>query len=394
MARSEPHDLVTDLLRLRRWAVEALSSRAEGSSPPIADIHPETWLLFLSLERCAGVLLDRLTRDRRMESLPSEGAGMLRTVAAEEAQSALRSRVDGRAIAAIASHAGFPVVVLKGGVRAISGSTPSLPVADIDLLVHRENVTDLVGAIRAAGLGEPARPLDHHQGLLPPQDGLAVEVHWTTHGDGQPLDPTVWSRLRPIESAPPLMQLGARDNVIHLIEHAVITHRERSISLRDTVLIGLSASECTVAELEQVRHAIAHNPQMTDLLAFAMAIQSREAVDDPYTGSCASFYSALALIGDKPVLQRSPGAMSFVTEIELARIPRSRSIRDLLRWRGTGMKPLASAADRFKGLGPLILAPAHLAYYSIVAALTLPAIRRTKRKALSSLTRRTALQSR
>ena len=319
---------------------------------------------------------------------------MLRTIAAEEAQSALRSRVDGRELASIAKRAGLPVVVLKGGVGAITGAAPPLPVADIDLLVHRENVAALVEMIRAAGLGEPARPLEHHQGLLPPEDKLAIEVHWTTHDDGKPLDPTVWNRLRPIDSAPPLMQLGARDNVIHLIEHAVITHRERSISLRDTILIGQCATECTAGELEQVRHAIAHDPQMTELLAFAAAIESREVVDDPYIDSCASFYSALALIAEVPVLQRSSGAMSFVTEIELARIPRSRSIRDLLRWRGTGIKPLASAAERFKGLGPLILAPAHLAYYSIVAALTLPAIRRTKRKALSSLTRQTALQSR
>ena len=329
-----------------------------------------------------------------MSSLPTEGADMLRSIAAEEAQSALRSRVEGRKIASIAEHAGFPVVVLKGGVRAISGAAPSLPVADIDLLVHRENVTELVEMIRAAGLGEPARPLEHHQGLLPPEEGLAVEVHWTTHDDGKPLDPTIWNRIRPIKAVPPLMQLGARDNVVHLLEHAVIAHRERSISLRDTILIGMSASECTAPELDQVRHAISHDPQMTELLAFAAAMESREAVDDPYTLSCASFYSALALIAKRPMLQRSSGAMSFVTEIELARIPRSRSIRDLLRWRGTGMKPLASAADRIKGFGPLILAPAHLAYYSIVAALTLPAIRRTKRKALSSLTRQTALQSR
>ena len=114
---------------------------------------------------------------------------MIRTSAAEEAQSALRARVDGRAIASIAQHAGFPVVVLKGGVRAITGATPAVPVADIDLLVHRENVLQLVEMIRAAGLGVPTRALEHHQGLLPALDGLAVEVHWTTHDDGQPLDP-------------------------------------------------------------------------------------------------------------------------------------------------------------------------------------------------------------
>ena len=333
------------------------------------------------------MLLDRLSGTGGLDALPAEGADMIRTIAAEEAQSSLRARVDGRAIASIARHAGFAVVVLKGGVRAITGAAPAIPVADIDLLVHRENVSQLVEMIRAAGLGVPTRALDHHQGLLPALDGLAVEVHWTTHDDGQPLDPTIWNRVKPLDGATPLVRLVSRDNVIHLLEHALITHRERSVSLRDTVIIGLSASECTVVELEEVRRAVAHNAEMSRLLAFAIAIHERQSIEDPFIESCASFYSALGLIGRVPMLQRSSGAMAFVTELELARIPRSRSIRNTLRWRGTGVSSLANVADRFSGIGPLILAPVRLGYYAMVAAVTIPAIRRTRRRALTSLGR-------
>jgi hypothetical protein len=367
--------------------VEALSSRRAPAGPSIADIPSETWLLFLALERCAAVLLDRLTETGGIDALPAESADMIRTVAAEEAQSALRAQVDGRAIGSIARNADFPVVVLKGGVRTITGMAPALPVADIDLLVSREHASQLVEMVRAAGLGEPARALPHHQGLLPPVDGLAVEVHWTTHDDGKPLDPTVWSRLQPLEGATPLMRLGPRDHVIHLLEHAILIHRERSVSLRDTVLIGLSASECTVVDLEDVRRAVANNAAMSQLLAFAIAVHERQSPDDPFIESCASFYAALALIGEMKMLQRSTGAMAFVTELELARIPRSLSIRNTLRWRGTGVTSLANAADRLRGVGPLVLAPVRLGYYSLVAVAAIPMIRRTKRKALTSLAR-------
>ena len=333
------------------------------------------------------MLLDRLSEAGGLDALPSEGADMIRMIAAEEAQSALRARVDGRAIASIAQHAGFPIVVLKGGVRAITGATPAVPVADIDLLVHPENVSQLVEMIRAAGLGVPTRALDHHQGLLPELDGLAVEVHWTTHGDGRPLDPTIWNRIKPLDGAPPLVRLGSRDNIIHLLEHAVLIHSERSVSLRDIVLTGLSASECTVVELDEARRAVAHDAEMLELLAFAIAIHERNPIEDPFIESCASFYSALGLIGRVPMLQRSSGAMAFAIELELARIPRSRSIRNTLRWRGTGMSSLASVADRFRGVGPLILAPVRLGYYAMVAAVTIPVIRRTRRRALTSLGR-------
>ena len=387
MATSEPKELVVDLLRLRRWALAALSSHPEIAHD-LRDVSQETWRLFLGLERCAAVALDRLSEAGAVDTLPATALDVLRAVAAEETQSALQARGDGREIASIARSAGYPVAALKGGVRALAGAAPPLPVADVDLLVKREQVKNLVGRLKAASFGEPSRELGHHQAVTSLGQRLAVEVHWTTHDDGRPLDAGVWDRMRPIDTLSPLLQLGKTDNLMHLIEHAVLIHRERSISLRDTVLIGMCARECENEELAALRRAIGGNQAMLSLLHFAIALDWQQETPDPFVESCATYYSALAVAGQMDILQKSLGALAFVTETELARIPRTESMRNTLRWRGTGNEGLARIANSVPGFGSFVLAPAHLAYYSVVSAVAGPAIRRTRRQALDLLAQR------
>jgi hypothetical protein len=306
-------------------------------------------------------------------------------VAATEAQSILKARAEGRELARIAATIGFPVVVLKGGVNAISGKRPALPLVDIDLLVHHENVKPLVDALANAGFGTPSRELDHHQGLSPSAERLAVEVHWTTHDDGKPLDPGVWNHLRPIDGSPPLMKPGAADNLMHLLEHAILIHRERSVSVRDIVLIGAAASECTDKELTTIRAGI--DSSMKSLLDFAGAIARRQLTADPFIEECATYYSAMVLAPQIPKALSSNGALAFALELELARTSRRDTIRKSLRWRGTGQKQLAAIADRIPLIGDLLFAPAHLAYFTAAAAYMLPSIRATRDRALSELDR-------
>jgi hypothetical protein len=281
-------------------------------------------------------------------------------------------------------------VVLKGGVHAIANATPTLPLVDVDLLVEEKNVAALVDALAAAGFGNPARKLLHHQGLTPSKGRLSIEVHWTTHDDGTQLDPATWSRLRPIEAAKPLQRLGAADNLLHLIEHAILVHRDRSVSIRDTILIGIAAKDCTERELQTVRSALGDAEQseaMNSLLEFAGALADQNGAEDPFTQSCATFYSAVVLAPLVPRALSSSGAMAFALELELGRISRITAVRNSLRWRGTGNKRLSSIADRLPFIGHFVLAPAHLAYYATYAALTIPSIRATRDRALSALGR-------
>jgi hypothetical protein len=212
-----------------------------------------------------------------------------------------------------------------------------------------------------------------------------VEVHWSTHDDGSPIDPEVWNRAKPLDRAAPLQKLGGRDNVVHLVEHAIDMHRERSVSLRDTILIGLSAADCTEQELSAARKDLAAIPAMIALLDFAIGMKNGIPESDPFFTGCASFYSAVALADDLPSPLSSRGALAFVTTIDQARVPHANTFRRTLKWRGTGLERISTAANRFPQLGKFLIAPLRLGYYCIVAALTLPAIRRTQRKALKSL---------
>ena len=368
--------------------MSADSSNAER----IAGISFDTWRLFLSLERCAAILLDRIGQDAK-RLVDEKGLDALRKVAATEMQSFLRARVDGGELAVVAARLSFPVIVLKGGVGAIDGNGPVVPTGDIDILVDRSHVDDMVEVLTSAGFGERTRDLDHHHSVEPASERLRVEVHWSTHDDGSAIDPDLWNRTRPIDNARPLMKLGARDNVVHLVEHAIDMHRERSVSLRDTILIGNSAAECTGDELRAARNSLAAIPANVSLLDFAIELKNGAPRVDPFFTGCASFYSAVALADDLPAPLSTRGALAFVTTIDQARVPHSSTLRRTLKWRGTGLGQLSSVATRFPQLGRFIVAPIRLGYYCIVAALTLPAIRRTQRKALKSLelqTRRSA----
>ncbi len=350
----------------------------------IRGISFETWRLFLSLERCASLLLARVGHSPS-DFVDDSGLDALRKVAATEMQSYLRARVDGGELSVVAQRLSFPVVVLKGGVRALSGALPVLPMGDIDILVARENVEEMVEVLTSAGFGERTRDLDHHHSVEPVAERLRVEIHWSTHDDGSPVDPDLWNRTEPIDGALPLRKLGARDNVVHLVEHAIDMHRERSVALRDTILIAISADSCTDEEMSAARKDLGANPANISLLDFAIEMRNGSPQADPFFTGCASFYSAVALADDLPAPLSSRGALAFVTTIDQARVPHSNTLRRTLKWRGTGLGQLSSAANRFPQLGKFLVAPIRLGYYCVVAALTLPAIRRTQRKALKSL---------
>jgi hypothetical protein len=54
---------------------------------------------------------------------------------------------------AVARETGAPIVVLKGGVRAINGEEPVLPVVDLDILIRREDLARVSSAFESHGMG-------------------------------------------------------------------------------------------------------------------------------------------------------------------------------------------------------------------------------------------------
>ncbi|HEX5577757.1 MAG TPA: nucleotidyltransferase family protein [Gemmatimonadaceae bacterium] len=391
------------LLRARRWALAVLAGNSRPQDLPA--MSAGEWDLFLALERCGALLLSRLTN-----SLPSPAADRFRMAAATESQSSLQARAEGRALSGIASRLDFPVVVLKGGVRAISGASPPLPLVDLDLLVEKRHVETLTSELRKAGFGEPARDASHHRGIVPTEGRLAVDVHWTTNDDGRPMNPEVWRHIRAIDdwriddwkkdrshsSTPPipqssnrLMRLSARDNLEHLLRHAIIVHRDRSVALRDIALIGYSVLDCNESDLGAVRAAIGsdrHAAKLASLLDLSVAFATGSAaVTDPFAREAAAFYAS-AVMESKIT---SPAARAFMMEIALERSTKREAVARALKFRGSGHESVERLAAKFPGAGAALAGAAHAAYYGAVAAVSLPRVRLIASRALRELDRQT-----
>ncbi|MEO7368973.1 MAG: hypothetical protein ABIZ36_13530 [Gemmatimonadaceae bacterium] len=153
-------------------------------------------------ERCAAWLVDGLTSNRLVKSLAASTVEVVRKAAKKETQSTMQALFDARELSSIATRLGIPILVLKGGVRAITDSSPALPVVD-----------------------------------------------WSLLGDGLPVDPGVWDRKETIPNAPGLFSLGRTDSLVHVARHALENYRQRSVSLRDAILAGVIAESCSDEEV-------------------------------------------------------------------------------------------------------------------------------------------------
>ena len=360
---------------------------ADAQPDRAPDLPKDIWRRFLALERCAAVLLHRATRT---SNIAESVLDALRSVAAAESQSVLRARAEGRYLSEIASRLDFPVIILKGGVRAVAGAPPTLPLTDIDILVDRSHVEKVTSLLRDAGFGEPAAATRHHQGLNPAADRLAIEVHWTTNDDGTPIGPGVWDRIRPITGVRALMQLGAEDNLEYILRHAVTSHCDRSVALRDVILAGASALECEPAELSRVRSRLRggrHAAQLEAMLDLALEVASPagRAPLDHFERETASFYAATVAEVESTIHLASPSALAFLTELAVGRTTFREAPSRAYVFRGTGNATLSRLSARFPRIVNPLIGAAHTGYYALAGAMLLPRIGRIASDALREI---------
>lgn len=370
----EPWQITADLLRLRRWAVSVLV----GNPQSFPEVDNRTLDLFLRLERCAAALVDQLGSDID----PAIGAA-----AARETQAYLTAQVDGRELEKIASETDAPIVVLKGGVHALRRSQPTLPLSDIDLLVDSSKLSEILDLLEAHHLGDHTDSTARHTAVVA-EDNLTIEVHWSLDDDGSPVAPHIWSRIRPLTDGSRLRRLAARDHLVHVLSHAVLFHGNQSVSLRDSILIGLCAMDCSPDELALVRGDIGRDPSAEHLekhLDFAIALVSGESIQDPFERSCATSYAAAAITPGLPSAIRSQSAVAFAVERELARVPWSWSLRNAATFIGTGVTSLSTLAARYPRMTRAVMRPAHVAYHNMVAVVVRPMLRSTAKRAIASI---------
>jgi hypothetical protein len=381
-------DVAADFLAARSWVLHGIADTPVNPG----GISANTVAELLDYERCAAWLLASLSSSASIAKVPPDLAEAIRTSAARETQSAMRARVEGRELSSVARRLGIPIVILKGGVRAISGESPSLPVVDIDILVRAEDVASVVGELERSGFGTALPSLAHHQGLAPADGRLSIEVHWTTNRDGTPLDPSFRDRIVPIAQTPGLFALGNADQLLHVVRHSLLNHRQRPVTIRDALLAGLAAKRCSSDEMASVQLQLngdANEREATEMISFGQRLVDGSGdARDPFIEPCATFYSAVAIARRLPRAVTSSAALAFATEIALGRVSIMYAVKNSLKWRGTDVDTLNTLSEKYPRLTRPLIGLAHLGYYGLSAAITLPMIYRTRANALRELDRR------
>jgi hypothetical protein len=238
---------VLESLRLRAWALHALSVAMPVAPPPVSG---EAWLLFLAGERCAVPLLERL-RGARMEIPDRLGSEALR-----ESQRVLGARRELRRLDAIAAGHGGAALVLKGGVAVARGLV--LDLVDVDVLVPPDRAGSweealIEGGWHAIDGSVPRAALRHHHplGAHVEAGGLRVEIHTRIPEVGGFEE--ALARSRPLPGHRTLRSPGALDQAWHVLVHATVQHPERRGCIRDLLLLEHSMSEMTAADAASLR---------------------------------------------------------------------------------------------------------------------------------------------
>lgn len=376
------HDQVARTLRLRRWAIDLLATKRGPSEHQWADVRGiplDAWRVFLDGERCASPLLARLSALAQLDRLPKPVGNLLSDAAAHELQRVLTARQQMRQIGQMALREGFRVIVLKGGVPAAQGAVPPLALADIDLLIMRKDAEALVSALQGAGFGAVYGETAWHVSMTGATGLVQIEVHWTTHHDGRPLELATWSRVISLGGVPGLWRLGRADHLLHLLTHAVVHHVDPRVSLRDVLLIGSAAAECDGAELDQVRRLVAENEfagPMATLLAFAQALHrgGGNELHDPFVNASCVRYVIRWLASRVPQSQVTIAPLMQLSSAALGGPPeRGRAARAMLSTSWHSAPPaIRVLRQRHPRLGALLTRAARLSLYSGVALLALP----------------------
>lgn len=361
---------VEHALRLRRWAIGVLGRPDAPGSKELEGLPLESWREFLRLERCAAPLVAALRRRGLVRSLGEPAEHLLRDAARHDAERSLRAERDGRQLGALAASAGMRVVVLKGGAATLSGRFPALALEDLDLLVEPEHREALLALLRDDGYVEARRTRAGAE-CYHPSDRLPLDVHWGPDLDGCATAPGL-GRAVPLPAVPGLFELAPRDQLEHLVLHAVVHHAERLPQLRDLLLIGAAAARCDETELRVVRKALSghgHGEAAGTWFDFARGLWSGSAPSaEPYESSAVGYRLADALSAalgrGRP---RPPAALWRFAAVESRRLSALEMVRAGLNGPPTNVRAFARI-HRSSWIGGRAVGAVRAAFYLAATA--------------------------
>lgn len=272
-----PHPDLLDALRLRRWALDVLTTGAR----PAPDASPAAWGLFLRREACATRL-----RTRAGSDVPAP----IRDAADRELQQILLLRAELDAVLDVAHAIGVAPILLKGSAT-LHLPDGALWAKDLDLLLEPAAAAALVQALAVRGWinrggGNPMHYGDRAREGRPP-----VEVHTPT----AVLDRRLGVQLIRRSTAHPTLAgarlLAASDQARHVVYHQSVQHPSHRGRLRDLILLADCISTAGV-ELDPSGWEIPQDAAkpVDQTLALARALVRREPTPDPFPLIAAIWY--------------------------------------------------------------------------------------------------------
>jgi len=204
--------------------------------------------------------------------------------------------------AALAELAGWarahdtPVVALKTAAHRVR-----LPSVDLDVLVPRDRIRDLLRFLDARGyrgfMGYVEDLSIHrvHAPVRAPPEGLSVEVHHEL-GDGLAIAPELWRSLREHQAFPGLFRLPPGREAWHLLWHSVVPHPHRRGQLGDLLLLAEALGDLGPGDRSQLHSLVASHPARDPLgrvLAMAEDLAAGRGPVDRFRAVAAMHYRLL-----------------------------------------------------------------------------------------------------
>jgi hypothetical protein len=250
----------------------------------------------------------------------------------------------------------IPVIVLKGGVLALSDP---IAMADVDVLLPKEAIARFSdGLARDAFESRP-----YHSDRVPQtvsDSGMSLELHQGIGLRGE-LDDNAWARSETMSDMPPLRRLGALDHLQHVAQHITLDHSNRRVRLRDLYLLRRAAERCRREDLDALwagdgASYLERTQRVTldavlsrgqdqrlekeALLNYVIATRSRlpmigrdieELVDALAVTMCHSAFETKKLLSGMRVVSDVPSSRAYVSILERIAPPLGLAFRHALR---------------------------------------------------------------
>ncbi|MEO7368444.1 MAG: nucleotidyltransferase family protein [Gemmatimonadaceae bacterium] len=280
----------------------------------LSAIPDETWRTFIILERCASPLLAAVMDKDDKNTVPITVLGILRQEAARETESVLMAERDARWIASCARTVGAKPIALKGLLPVLAGTTPPLHLLDVDILASAEDARLLSPSLASAGFTAATDNEIHHVYWHPPSGHLPIEIHETIFADGSPVPDAMARRVTEVSGTSGLYRLAYADQMVHVLVHSLVQHKERHIRIRDLLLMSWFLDRMTDddrLDLDSQINALDEADKFRALLGFAMTFgnaqgssESRQA--DPFEDEAILIFAATLLASDSALWKGGP----------------------------------------------------------------------------------------